>query len=813
MLNASLEFIREMNNDNRNFLHYIDITFPNGTTLNLTSADIWEGTFKVEDATSSSGTFTIGALIATKLSFGINNIYEKFGDYDFENALIVAYVALELTSGIIEKIRIGTFKVFDYPTYTGSIIYVIALDPIGNFNKSYNGSALQYPASLLEIVGNACADCDVTLLSNTFDNSSMIINNKPESDTVTYADIVSCAAQIAGCFARCDPNGRLYFDWYKYNLFSENQPITGGKFDSTTEQSYQTGSSYYGGNFADYSTGDNLDGGSFTDPNKFWVIYGIKTKSVATDDVVITGVKVTESFTETDTQKISSYTSGTDNYLVIIENNPLIQYGKAQAVCQFIYNKIVGMKFRPCSVTFSRNPLITSGDISLLFDEKSNEYRILITENTYSDGNDSSISCDAESASRSISTVYSAAQKSYAKAKAQAKKDISAYNLAVQQLTNLITQSFGVYKTEQKQTDGSVIYLLHNKPTVAESQTIWKMTADAFSVSTDGGNTWNAGFDSSGNAVVNVLNAIGVNADWIHGGTLYLGGNNNINGSIKIYDASGNTIGTFDKNGITTSIANITGGFININTSSASLAAMRVTWNADYKYKTEVTAAHLVTSTSDSSNNLINSGIYSPTNVELFDATALRVNIQKSSYEAFNSSGSQLIDLRHGDDYTWLRMYQNGSIQTSISPNAISTNGTKSRIANTSNYDRRLLYCYEMPEPLFGDIGEAKIDESGSCYIQLDDIFTETIDTDCKYQVFLQKYGEGDCYVYSREENYFVVKGTPFLSFGWEIKAVQKGFSNIRLEKMDEQTSAKDEFDYESSASEAVNEYVGGILL
>ena len=813
MLNASLEFIREMNNDNRNFLHYIDITFPNGTTLNLTSADIWEGTFKVEDATSSSGTFTIGALIATKLSFGINNIYEKFGDYDFENALIVAYVALELTSGIIEKIRIGTFKVFDYPTYTGSIIYVIALDPIGNFNKSYNSSALQYPASLLEIVENACADCDITFLSNAFDNSSMIINNKPESDTVTYADIISCAAQIAGCFARCDPNGRLYFDWYKYNLFSENQPITGGKFDSTTEQSYQTGSSYYGGNFADYSTGDNLDGGSFTDPNKFWVIYGIKTKSVATDDVVITGVKVTESFTETDTQKISSYTSGTDNYLVIIENNPLIQYGKAQAVCQFIYNKIVGMKFRPCSVTFSRNPLITSGDISLLFDEKSNEYRILITENTYSDGNDSSISCDAESASRSISTVYSAAQKSYAKAKAQAKKDISAYNLAVQQLTNLITQSFGVYKTEQKQTDGSVIYLLHNKPTVAESQTIWKMTADAFSVSTDGGHTWNAGFDSSGNAVVNVLNAIGVNADWIHGGTLYLGGNNNINGAIKIYDASGNTIGTFDKNGITTSIANITGGFININTSSASLPAMRVTWNADYKYKTEVTAAHLVTSTSDSSNNLINSGIYSPTNVELFDATALRVNIQKSSYEAFNSSGSQLIDLRHGDDYTWLRMYQNGSIQTSISPNAISTNGTKSRIANTSNYDRRLLYCYEMPEPLFGDIGEAKIDESGSCYIQLDDIFTETIDTDCKYQVFLQKYGEGDCYVYSREENYFVVKGTPSLSFGWELKAVQKGFNNIRLEKMDEQTSAKDEFDYESSASEAVNEYVGGILL
>jgi hypothetical protein len=335
----------------------------------------------------------------------------------------------------------------------------------------------------------------------------------------------------------------------------------------------------------------------------------------------------------------------------------------------------------------------------------------------------------------------------------------------------------------------------------------------AFSVSTDGGKTWNAGFDSSGNAVVNVLNAIGVNADWIHGGTLYLGGSNNVNGSLKIYDASGNTIGTFDKNGITTSIANITGGFININTTGTAMPALRVTWDSDYKYKTELSPAYLTAAVCNSNNDIQSLGSYGATNIELMDSNAIRVNIQKSSYEAFNSSGSQLIDFRHGDDYTWLRMYQNGVIQTSISPNAISTNGTKSRIADTSNYDRRLLYCYEMPEPLFGDIGEAKIDESGFCYIQLDDIFTETIDTDCKYQVFLQKYGEGDCYICSREENYFVVKGTPLLSFGWEVKAVQKGLNNIRLEKMDEQTSAEDEFDYESSASEAFNEYVGGILL
>lgn len=101
-----------------------------------------------------------------------------------------------------------------------------------------------------------------------------------------------------------------------------------------------------------------------------------------------------------------------------------------------------------------------------------------------------------------------------------ARQDLSLYNTAVQRLTSLITNSFGVYKTEQEVEGGSVIYYLHDKSTLEASETIWKMTADAFAVSTDGGDTWNAGFDAQGNAVFNVLNAIGINAEWIKAGTI-----------------------------------------------------------------------------------------------------------------------------------------------------------------------------------------------------------------------------------------------------------------------------------------------------
>lgn len=91
-----------------------------------------------------------------------------------------------------------------------------------------------------------------------------------------------------------------------------------------------------------------------------------------------------------------------------------------------------------------------------------------------------------------------------------------AYKIAEQQLTSLLAQSFGVFKTEEVLPDGSTVHYMHDKPTLSASTNIWKMTGDAFAVSSDGGETWNAGLDASGNAILNVLSVIGINASWIN---------------------------------------------------------------------------------------------------------------------------------------------------------------------------------------------------------------------------------------------------------------------------------------------------------
>ena len=109
--------------------------------------------------------------------------------------------------------------------------------------------------------------------------------------------------------------------------------------------------------------------------------------------------------------------------------------------------------------------------------------------------------------------------------------------------------------------------------------------------------------------------------------------------------------------------------------------------------------------------------------------------------------------------------------------------GTKSRVATTKSYNDRTLYCYEMPSPMFGDIGHGVIGEDGLCYVDIDLIFGETVDTMQSYQIFLQSYSNNVVHVLEKSKDYFVVKGSPNTEFDWEIKAKQLDFKMERLEE------------------------------
>ena len=548
MLNVSAKWQRAVMLDNDiNVNCFADIVTASGEKIPITDSELWANGFEVSDATSSNGTFTIGALIAGKLKIKLNNIYDDYSKYDFDKASVMAYVSKSFSDGTSEKLKIGEYRVSE-TSYDGSLITLTCLDNINNFNREYD-SNLSYPTTAYEVVRDACIKCDVPFTMARFDNSDYVINEIPsDNQKLTYGQVIAYILQLSGLWGKCGHGGELLIGWYDMSQFG-SQNYNGGTF-STKTTPYSDGDTLNGGNFTDYSSGDIADGGTFTEARNYHNIYTQKDLNVATDDVVITGVKVTVTSKEDKAKDVNAL-AGKEGYVVSISDNPFIPADKAQTVANYIFKKIGGMRFRPLDATLLSNPLVESGDVALVTDRKQNTYSCFISNRTFTVGSGTKISCDAENASRNSVDKFSNETKAVVQARKVAQIQLSAYDKQMQMLTQLMSQSLGLFKTEQVQEDGSIIYIMHNKADLNSSNIQWKMTANGMAVSNDYGKTWKAGIDKDGNAIFNIMSAIGINFDWAHGGTLILGGENNVNGKQYVKDANGKILITLDNKGIT----------------------------------------------------------------------------------------------------------------------------------------------------------------------------------------------------------------------------------------------------------------------
>lgn len=548
MLNVSAKWQRAVMLDNDiNVNCFADIVTASGEKIPVSDSELWANGFEVNDSTSSNGTFTIGALIAGKLKIKLNNIYEDYSKYDFDKASVTAYVSKSFSDGTTEKLKIGEYRVSE-TSYDGSLITLTCLDNINNFNREYD-SNLSYPTTAYEVVRDACIKCDVPFTMARFDNSDYVINEIPsDNQKLTYGQVIAYILQLSGLWGKCGHDGELLIGWYDMSQF-DSQGYDGGTF-STKTTPYSDGDTLNGGNFTDYSSGDSVDGGTFTEARSYHNIYTQKDLNVATDDVVITGVKVTVTSKEDKAKDVNAL-AGKEGYVVSISDNPFISADKAQTVANYIFKKIGGMRFRPLDATLLSNPLIESGDVALVTDRKQNTYSCFISNRTFTVGSGTKISCDAENASRNSADKFSNETKVIVQARKVAQAQLSVYDKQMQLLTQLMSQSLGLFKTEQVQEDGSIIYIMHNKADLNSSNIQWKMTANGMAVSSDYGKTWNAGVDKDGNAIFNIMSAIGINFDWAHGGTLTLGGENNVNGKQYVKDANGKILITLDNKGIT----------------------------------------------------------------------------------------------------------------------------------------------------------------------------------------------------------------------------------------------------------------------
>lgn len=288
-----------------------------------------------------------------------------------------------------------------------------------------------------------------------------------------------------------------------------------------------------------YTSGNNADDGTFELADNFHFLTQWKTGlTTGVENIKITGVQTTDNE--------NTYTYGTDGYILAIENS-LIE--DKNLLVNTVGAKLVGLTFMNFSGEHLSYPLAEFMDLAYVIDRAGKTNRTILTDITFNFLGFTQLKCSAENSVRNSSKYVSAETKAIQKSSKITEKKISKYDEAVQSLTALMTQGMGFFKTEEIKEDKSVIFYLHNKERLEDSNIIWKMVGDAFAVSTDGGKTWNAGLDSNGNAVVNVLSAVGINCDWIHSGTLTLGGYNNTNGHCAIENADGKVVGTLGVNG------------------------------------------------------------------------------------------------------------------------------------------------------------------------------------------------------------------------------------------------------------------------
>lgn len=502
MRDISDRFKNEQNNDNRNYLKYADITLTDGTIINLTNADFWSNGMKFEDSVSDDNTFNIGSANINTLNLSINNFDGKYTDYDFTDATVICYVGIELepedtsalldttgdkildTTGneiivhknaLIEKIRICTMTVIDTPYQNTTIIELECEDNMRKFDRDYSASKLKYPATRKQIMQDACKVCGVTLDTLNFYQDSYQIPARPDDEALTFRQVIAWTCQIGCQYARCDKYGRLTIKWYDTEITDANRVA----INSTN---------------------------GFT-PNL--------------DDVVITGVQVTEYLESTSTdEEASSYLYGEEGYVLKISENKLIPQGTGEVVANMIGEKCVGMSFRPFETECLTDIVLEAGDAVLITDRKGNKYKSYLTNVVLQPGSFEQISCNAESAARNSSKTYSLVTQAAVDARKSVWRERTTREQALQEFKDRLDNSTGVYTTVQTQQDGSQIFYLHDKSTLAESKAVWKMTAEAWGVSTDGGQTWNGGMTVDGDTIVRILNAVGVNADWINAGAI-----------------------------------------------------------------------------------------------------------------------------------------------------------------------------------------------------------------------------------------------------------------------------------------------------
>ncbi len=723
--------------------HYkADITLKDGTFYELNDADIVQKGIEFDAQVSTTSDFQYGGILANSLTLTINNFDGRYTQTNFEGAQAVIYVGLVVEQhwekgNVTEWVCLGSF-VIEKSNIRGLTMSLEAYDQTFAFDKKYSLSSLTYPATLREILEDACNCCGVVLATDEFTNADYVVDERPADKDISFRQVLEDLAPLTASFITFDETGKLMLKWYD----TQAEPCADVDF-----------------------------------PEDMWSF-----------DVVITGIKAKNQLTE------EEFMVGEEGYVIDLTRNSLCQ-NKTRELLQALGDKTIGFSFRPFAGEISSNPALEAGDPVLVYDRQGNAYRSYAMVYHYSMGNPVTIGAFSKSVAWTQSYQETAHEAAVNASKQEIDKKVDLYDTYAKQFAAMAAATIGYYVTTETLEDGSIITYSHDKPLLSESTNIWKKNGLTVAVSNDGGKTWR-GLDKDGNAILNDIAAKTITADKIISGkmqtadgrfyidldkgestaTKLIGGS--LIGDRKIEAIIGQDKGDIyplegirmDVDGEPKIILNypvkgledIIFPGLNVCTPEGNVGAI--------EFKDDLISI-LPPKSSENSLRATEFGgsVHVVGDLWVLGTINRGINMEPGLVLPINLNGN-------------VEIAGNATIQKDLLVEGdIRSSGAKSRVVEISK-GKVCVNAYETAEPYFGDIGEAQTDENGQIRINIEPLFAETVNTSCPYQVFLQSYCDGSFYVSQRTETYFTVSGTPNGAFGYEIKARQKGYENSRLE-------------------------------
>lgn len=546
MINVSNEF-KTLMSERQDFKEYAEVTLANGTVLELTEDDFSIDNNSLVDS-AGENSIPLGVALSRNVQLEIMNDDDHLSDYDFFGAKIRLFLTFELSS-TIEKIEYGTFTVTQPETY-GSVVTIVGYDDMYKADKTYS-TTLTFPATAKSVLIDSCDTCGILIGNSNFLHNDFQVPTMPSSE-YTHRQIIGFIAMIACGNARIDRTGHLQIITYDFDYSTNIHDIE--SYDSLTSD---------------------------------------------TNNVQVTGVQMTKTVTKTttdedgneneeDVEELVKY--GSDGYVLEIEN-PLVA-GHEETLVSWIYERFKDVTFRGFTMDYISYPIAEFGDKIKITDWRGKSFYSVLTDVNFVFFGYTTLQNSAESPMRNQSNYTSSEQKALIQGKELVEREKTNRENAIKKLNETLKSGSGLYSTEEKQPDGSSIYYLHDKRSLAESRNVIKLTSDAIGFSTDGGKNYPYGFTITGEMITRLLYAEGINADYIN------------TGALTVKDKSGNIIFFAD---IETGTVRISGDNVTIGGKTATEAindaineakksrAMIINLDKDYQaiatdYKGEYTA-------------------------------------------------------------------------------------------------------------------------------------------------------------------------------------------------------------------------------